>query len=200
MRASHGGNVRSAHSEARRARQSGARFTPLTLSPSDPEPRSERARGASRSLGDPNPNSTVRNLFRSDYSGKPPQAAARQVKRERLGPWTGASFNFEGEKQCSAHVVSVEECSPKQKPPGRLAEGLGSVARRASAAGRCVRIESAQPRRRRPPTRPAKPSRATAPGAGTTPVVTDAPESSYTNRTIVPSCFEPELRASSPHP
>ena len=45
------------------------------------------------------PTHPVRNLFRSDYSGKPPQAAARQVKRERLGPWTGASFIFEAETQ-----------------------------------------------------------------------------------------------------
>ena len=35
----------------------------------------------------------------------------------------------------SARDVSFEECSPKQEPPGRLAEGLGSVDRRASAAG-----------------------------------------------------------------
>ena len=41
----------------------------------------------------------------------------------------------------SAHVVSFEECSPKQEPPGRLAEGLGSVARRASAAGTCIRLK-----------------------------------------------------------
>jgi hypothetical protein len=39
----------------------------IPLSPSEPEPHSEHARGASRSLGDRNPNSPVRNLFRSDY-------------------------------------------------------------------------------------------------------------------------------------
>ena len=39
----------------------------IPLSPSEPEPHSEHARGASRSLGDRNPNSPVRSLFRPPY-------------------------------------------------------------------------------------------------------------------------------------
>jgi hypothetical protein len=87
------------------AQRSGSRETPahnhgwlsfrgVSLAPGDPEPRLRRAEGVSRSLSESEANSPVRNLFRSPYSGKPPPTAARQVKRERLGPWTGASFIF----------------------------------------------------------------------------------------------------------
>jgi hypothetical protein len=41
--------------------------TPIPLSSSGPKPHCERAEGASRSLGEPNPNSAVRNLFRPDH-------------------------------------------------------------------------------------------------------------------------------------
>ena len=54
------------------------------------EPHFRRARGVSRSLRESEANSRVRNPFRSDYSGKPPPTAARQVKRERLGHWDEA--------------------------------------------------------------------------------------------------------------
>ena len=64
------------------------------LAPSDREPCFQHAKGVSRSLRESEANSAVRNPFRSPYSGKPPPTAARQVKRERLGPWTGASFIF----------------------------------------------------------------------------------------------------------
>lgn len=43
----------------------------ISLPPSEPEPHSDRTIGASRSLGDPNPNSPVRELFRPGYLHNP---------------------------------------------------------------------------------------------------------------------------------
>jgi len=65
----------------------------IPLSPSEPEPHSEHARGASRSLGDPNPNSPVRNLFRSDYFKRRCEQQPSPNARETRPP-RGASFAF----------------------------------------------------------------------------------------------------------
>jgi hypothetical protein len=75
------------------AQRSGSRETPtqnhgwssfvdVSLSPSDPEPRFRRAEGASRSLGEPNPNSPVRNPSSPGYFKRRPRK--RRTERFRV--------------------------------------------------------------------------------------------------------------------
>jgi hypothetical protein len=77
------------------------------------------------------------------------------------GPGRSGRLTDNTESRCLSLLVSprssslVKSARPNEKPPGVCAEGLGSVARRASAAGRCVRMKSLRPcggdRRRGPP-------------------------------------------------
>ena len=75
-------------------------FRGVSLSPSDPEPRFRGARGVSRSLGEPKPNSAVRNPFRSDYfkSGceQQPSPNARETRPPRGRVFRFVRRDFEG--------------------------------------------------------------------------------------------------------
>ena len=63
------------------------------------------------------------------------------------GPGRSGGLTDNTESRCLSLLVSPGELSlvqsvrPNEKPPDLLAEGLGSVARRASAVGRCIRVK-----------------------------------------------------------
>ena len=85
-------------------------FRGVSLSPGDPEPRFERAEGVSRSLGEPKPNSPVRNPFRSDYfkSGceQQPSPKARETRPPRGRVFRFVRRDFEGWVRAGGHRVS----------------------------------------------------------------------------------------------